>query len=536
MIRRALRRERPPATAVSEFLRDLAAREQNGAPRAVAGKEAYQAARVTRTTKHFQPDNISENAAIAESWPMLIARVRSLRRNSPSVKQAVRMIVDLVVGTGIQACPTIALEFIRASGPERDQMLDYSYESDLIFTEWAIDEADVEGKLTWWDIQRIALSELVETGDALLLECWDDSPGRKIGLCYQMLEREQLDASKDRPASMGQNRIVNGIELDARNRPVHYWIYDAHPYDHSAAFSGLITSSSPVPANRIRHLFLPFRPVQSIGLSWLHALVKCTRDLDWYLDNELTSAAIGALFTAIHSSDRHDGNLGMGDDTDDEDQDGNAPVKLGQGFIYDGGPNDDFKIAESKRPNRDAAPFLDVITLQQAMAAGLSPHRFTGDYSQTSYSSARAAHLDDDKRILPLQQWFGYRLVLPARRRVNAIAAARGRFAAVTPREFARDEDRLQRFDVTGTGREQLNPDKEQSAAAARVRAGMSTLAIENARRGLNWLRTAIQRAVEIVTYDHLGIVADLSSGGAQTGALAPATVDAVDDDEAEED
>ena len=524
---------------IGQFLTGLAKHhEQLDREAAIRGqilgisKEAYKGARVDRLTKHWQPDHRSGDAAIAESWPMLTARTRDQYCNTPTIKRAAGVLTDLIVGGGVQTFASIGDLAMSAASID----LDYALESDQMFEDWADDEADVEGHMSWGDMQRTALQDMILAGDALMLECIDDSPERIAPLCYQLLERDQLDASMDRPAAGESNRIVNGVELDAVGRPVAYWIYDAHPHDGHTAFSGSSFRSTRVPAERVIHAFVRFRPSQHVGISWLHALVQATRDLDWYLGNELTTAAIGALFTAMHTTENPGGALGLTDDEDDEDLQGNELVKLGSGLIYEGGTGDKLEIAESKRPNRDAAPFIGVIRHEQAMGAGISYLRLTGDYKGSSYTAARAAHLDDDLHIKPLQRFFGHRIAVPVRRRFNRMAAGLGRFATVTPREFMRDLRRRQRFTVLGPGREQLDPERETDAAVAKIRTGMSTLEIENGRRQQHWVKILKQRALEDRVAGQVGVVLDFSKqqgGQAQTTTTA-ATRDGQDSAESE--
>ena len=44
-----------------------------------------------------------------------------------------------------------------------------------------------------------------------------------------------------------------------------------------------------------------------------------------------------------------------------EDKFGNTRVKLGSGILFKGGKDDSFEVAESKRPSREAAPFVELI-------------------------------------------------------------------------------------------------------------------------------------------------------------------------------
>lgn len=487
------------------------------------GDAAYRLARVTRTNSNWQPTSHHGEEAIKEAWDLMMARTRDLAINSPTGKRIADTLADLIVGSGIHS---FAVPFSNSIIHQLDteslmraqiiQDLEYALESDDFFTEW-VEHADADGDNNWHELERLACYELVNAGNAILLECSVPSPDRRIPLCYQVIERDQLDADKDRPAAPGQTMILNGIEYDGRNRKIAYHIFGAHPtstYDYRGA-----QTSVRVPASRVTHVYLRFRPSQRTGTPWAQEAAQAIRDTDWYIGNELTSSALQAILTFIHKSPNHGNLAGLDDGLDDEDSYGNPLLKLGAGLIFRGGLDDSLEVAESKRPSRDAGPFIQEMRTEQAMGAGLSPSRLTRDYRSHSYTSARAAHLDDDAHIKPLQAFLASKLSLPVRRKVNAQAAAMGLYASVTPRQFRADIARLQKFEALGPGREQLDPEKETEASTAKLRAGLSTLQAENGRRQNHWVRILLQRAIEQNVTDALGLTLDFSKGqGGQVG------------------
>jgi len=502
--------------------------------------ESYKAARVNRTNHNWQPKTHAGEDAIREAWELMSARSRDLAINSPTAKAIAGTLADLIVGAGLQsyAVPfsTDVLSMLDTPDLLRTKILrdlEYSLESDEFFERWS-KTADADSENSWGELERLAMYELINAGNAILLEVLQPSADREIPLCYQLIERDQLDATQDRPGAPGMNRIQNGIEYDARNRKVAYHIYDAHPasnYD----YRGLALSSR-IPASRIIHAYMRFRPSQRSGHPWAQEAHQSIRDGDWYMGAELTSAALGALLTFIHRSPNHDLLHGLSDGMDDDsDEHGNPLMKLGAGLIFKGGVDDNIEIAESKRPNRDAAPFIAEIRTEQAMGAGISPSRLTRDYRNHSYTSARAAHLDDDAHIKPLQRFFASKISLPVRRKVNAMAAGMGLFKSKTPREFRRDMVRLQQFEALGPGREQLDPEKETEAAISKLRAGLSNLQIENGRRQQHWVRVLLQRVIEDNVSAALGITLDYSKGQGDARPQSEGRIAGEEEDAADE-
>jgi len=474
-----------------------------------ARAEAYKGAHVHRLNKDWQPQLRSGDTAIDDSWPVLTPRVRDLCRNDAVVKRAKFALRTLAIGPGIATFAAAMLDLETSDD-------DFNFESDTWFERWAEDEADVEGKRSFAELQQDAWDEMVEEGNGFLLRCQDNDPSRSVPLCYQLIESEQLDRNRNQPRTTNQNKIANGVEVDRLNRPVQYWFYDAHPFDSF----GTGTMSSPIPASRVIHCFVPFRPSMTSGISWLSPLVQGAHDLDWYLGNELTAAAIGALLTLIHKKKFPGaGALGVEDGTgDSQDEHGNSLVKMGRGVTAEIGPEDEISVAESKRPNKDAKPFIELLLRLQAMATGISYVRLTGDYKATSYTAGRAAHLDDEAFIAPLRKMFGRKVCKPVRRAHTAQIVGHGRLKAISAAQFNRQPFRWNALEIQPPGREQLNPEGETDAAAGRLRIGVSTLARECGLRGDNWRRTILQRKRENEFLKRHGVTLDFSKGGGEPG------------------
>lgn len=484
-------------------------------------QEAYRWGRISRRDVHFQPQARSADSAIYEGQDLMHRRTRSEKLNNAQIKKIVETLADLVVGCGIQTlCDPFdpLLDISALTSDDLDEHLRYALESDERHEEWFQEASlfDVSGKLSGPAMQRLSMSECVEVGDAFILRCKRQRPGNQVSLCYQLLEREQLDNTKDRAAGPGQHKIINGIELDEHNREIAFHIFDAHPFDDFWG-AGLAGKSTRVPADRVIHLYLHARPSQNIGVSWLHAIGQNNFDRDKYFGSELQSAAKAALLLLVAKLkhfNASNASLGLADDETDIDYYGNQEFKLGSTtHAARIGHEDSIEVVDTQRPNPNCGPFIKILDRDTAGGTGLSYYSVTGDYESTNYSSVRAAILAEDNHIRPIQDWHARKMALPMRREYNAEAVARGIVTSVSPRQFLENPSLYQRFDAMGPGREMLDPDKETTAAAGRCRAGFSNLKIELARRGLHWIRVMRQKALENRLTELLGVVLDFSKG-----------------------
>ena len=486
----------------------------------------YRFGRLDRATRHYQPPNVSGDLAVVESGELMHARTRDGVRNNASFKKAVEVWQDLIVGGGMQ---TLADPFepwidIASLTPEElDARLDYALESDELFAEWFNDakQFDAESRLTGAEFQRMAIRELVTVGEVFIVEILRPSNDpEQVPLCYQLIESDQRCRQINRQRTATDNKIVEGVELDEWNREVAFYLYDENQTDVASASAKV----SRIPVERCLHLYRPQRPTQHLGASELAACAQPMVDRDKLLTTELQTAAKVAALALVHKNRKGAaGSLGIAGSSDNVDNYGNSEVRLGSSPVsVHIGTDEDVQVVESNRPNPDIGVFLKTVDLDTAAGASISPYSLRGNYEATSFSSARAAKLDEDQHFGPLQQWFAACFALPMRRRFNELAALMGLIQNAPPSEFVANRKRFQRFEAMGPGRELLDPSAETEAAISRLRGSLSTLKIECGRRGLHWVRVLRQKALENRLAEVLGIVLDFSKG--QGGQVTQST------------
>lgn len=504
----------------------------------MASWEAYRLARRDRPREHYQPHGYSGDAAIIGSHDLMNRRTRDLARNTPQAKQIVRSLVNLIVGGGVQtyAWPFAPGEMLQISteleslqSGELGPRLAYALESDDLFEQWANDpkQFDAEGRLNWPEVQRMLMGESALVGNGLLVRSFTRDY-ELVPLQYQLIEREQLDQSQDRPAANGQNKIVGGVEMDDRNRVVAYHLYLDHPHEFfGLGQSALYGAGAPISeggrrqritADRVIDLALFHRPSASLGVSWLDASGQPLWDRDSYMESEIRTAAVDAVFAFVaklKDAEKY-GGLGFDDGLPDDDGYGNRQYKVGHSPVaMTVGVEESIEMVRPTRPNKDAPAFLGVVDRDIATGAGLSYFTLTGDYTGANFTSTRGAKLDEELTIKPLQAWFATHVALPVRKEFNAIAAASGLLKSISPAEFRQNQRTYQRFDAVGAGRDLLDPFKEGEARTTRLRTCLSTFKEECAKSGKHWIRVLMQIAIERKVADLFGVGLDFSKPGA---------------------
>jgi capsid protein len=182
----------------------------------------YTGATTEKRNFDFQPPHRSGNQAVRESWDLLTRRMRNMAENAPLMRRLVNLLAQHVIGEGISVY-SAAIDHLpigESSDVLNHPLFVYGDESDDWHRRWLENWADVERQKTLYEMQHVSALDLFGTGNSLWLECRKRNSDGIAPLCYQILEAEQLDRSKDRAASKGLNKISNGIEYGPDNEPV----------------------------------------------------------------------------------------------------------------------------------------------------------------------------------------------------------------------------------------------------------------------------------------------------------------------------
>lgn len=442
----------------------------------------YVGGKRSRLMSSFLPRNRAADAEIKGDWDLLTARARWLCRNNPICVGAHDTLVNNIIGEGIQT---------RASVRDNDNTLlkDWNRQSDDLYKR-AMDEMDVTGRHHWHEMTRINFGQTIESGDGFLVQSQDLSPGRLVPICFEMLESDQLDQTRDRPPGDGVNEIRRGVEIDRRGRPVAYYFYTEHP---GAIYTGLQRESERVPAWRVIHLFRQRRPSQTRGVSWFAPLVRAIWDLYQYMEFEIDAAKVASFFVYMlkrKDVGSDDGDFAFLDESGEgspEDEYGNRQAPLGPGIGLYGSPEDSLDVIQSSRPNSQATAWIQLLLQMMGQGVGLSMPRFTGDYSQTNFSSARAADLQDRKGFIPAQIWHAWKVDIEVRRRVTRQLIAQGELSIPGGlARFDRNPHRWLAIKARPPGWGYVDPPKQVQASLQAIMGGLSTFDRELGMLGLD--------------------------------------------------
>lgn len=456
------------------------------------GTRTYEAASRNRRTQYWKAGSTSANTENITALETLRNRAREQVRNNPYANRLVSMIPNNVVGKGIVA---------NISHPAPN----IAQSAQMIWNDWASSTAcDYDCKLNFAGIQNQVMRSVVEAGEVLVrLRRTNDAFPLKL----QVLEADHIATNRTfRRNEENENRVVNGVEIDAMGCPVAYWLYENHPGNIGSEILDIQKTlmTVRVPVEEIMHVFRKDRPGQLRGPSWLHPIMIRLREIDEFEDAQLVKQKISACFSAFIKD------IEVPDQKSTTDFD---LEKLEPGIVEHLPPGKDIEFASPPLPASDSYKFYMSVNLHAiATGVGVTYEGLTGDYSEVNFSSARMgdlqfrANVDNWQQNIIISQF-----CKPAFDAFKSTALLLG-----------------QPFDDmqatwTVPRRDMIDPTKEIPARIKSIRAGMETLSDAIRQNGKDPAKHFEEIKADNDTIDQLGLTLDsdprktASSGALQT-------------------
>ncbi|MDA8230158.1 MAG: phage portal protein [Magnetospirillum sp.] len=460
----------------------------------------------------------------------IVSRVRDLARNDGWAAGTVTRVLDNAIGANFR--PISKPDYRALSSGTGIKAFDAKWADEFgkavsaKWRTWANDPGrycDAQRHQTAAQMMRLAFRHKIVDGDALAILHWlPDRVGygrARYATTVQLIDPDRLSNPQLR---FDQMTMRGGVEVDAFGAATGYWIRRAHQGDwFSAAESvqwDLIPRETPWGRPIVVHDFDADRAGQHRGgAGILTPVLQRLKMLVKYDGTELDAAILNAIFGAYIESpydpEMVEGALGG--------QDGLSPYQEMRAEFHDdrritlGGarlptlfPGEAIKAVTAARPTSNFAEFEKAVLRNVAAGAGVSAQQVSQDWSDTNYSSARAALLEAWKTLHRRRTDFAHGFGQPI-------------FDAFVEEVFEVDDLPLPagapgyiecraeygRCRWLGPGRGWVDPVAEKQGAVLGMDAGLSTLESEVAENvGEDWEEILEQRKIEIDRFAELGI------------------------------
>lgn len=396
---------------------------------------------------------------------------------------------------------------------------------------------DVNRLLTVGQQFRLAMRHKLVDGESLALMYWLPERvgyGRAdYATCILLVDPDRLS----NPFQMIDSAYMRGgVELDAHGAPIAYHIREAQQNDWYLAVEAnnwvRVEREDEDGWRRVIHDYDPDRANQHRGLGVFTPVIPHIKMLARYYGIELQAATIQSIFgtyvTSPYDPAIVQDALGGGDDEElplyqnlraqwNEER----PAMLNGAKIPTLAPGESIQSVSSQHPNGNFAEFAGEMLGIAASATGLSREQVAQKWSETNYSSARAALLESWKTLTRRANDFKTNTATPIY--ANWLGEPMDNDELPLPNgapPYIECRNEYARCGWLGVARGWIDPVKEKQGSVLGMNAGLSTLKRECAEQGLDWEEVIHQRAVEVRLFKELDL--DLPNWADDGGGSGP--------------
>lgn len=503
--------------------------DQFGMP--LARSRAFMAASTShQDLARWVPRNYSPAEALHSSRDMMSSRIHDIARNDGWGSAAMSRHVDAAIGAGWRLS---AKPVARRLGIEQKEADDLGDEIEAAFDEWANDPrfyCDLQRRQYLGAQMALAYRHGIADGEAFAVVHW--CPERPMATTIEIIHPDRCITPKGRREGHG---VRSGVELGPNGEPIGYHFLVAHPGETTISAAAVARQTKYIPRETahgrtiVVHAFEIKEAGQVRGVPLLAAIVKKIRMLGRYDEVELQAAVLNALLAAFITTPADpelvaNSLAGLNELTPYQqmrvDIYGEHPVNVDGARINYLAPGDKVDFLNSRHPNAVFEQFQRASLRNIASAAGLSYEQLSMDWSQSNYSSARAALLEVWRGLTSRRDQFAKLFAQP----IYSCWLEEALDRKVIPfpkraRPFRQAVGAWSNAKWIGPGRGWVDPVKEATAAVLRIRSGLSSYERECAEQGIDYQENfrQIAREREELAKHNLNFDFDIGSAIAAT-------------------
>lgn len=460
----------------------------------------------------------------------MAARARDLRRNDAWASGAISRILDSTIGASYRfvSKPDYRALALHAKGFDAVWANEYRQVLEALWRNYSEDlgrYSDVNRRLTISQQFRLALGHKLVDGESVLIAQWRPDRIAKgaatYATCFEGIDPDRLSNPYQGP----DTRILRGgVELDNDLVAVAYHVRRAHQYDWYNALESMqwdcVEREDPDGWRRVYHDYDADRFAQNRGVSIFAPVISKLKMLARLYGTKLQAENVAAAF-GLYVTSPFDVEM-VRKALDDEDQD-EAAFGWYQGMRSDFhserdlqvngvrlatlAPGEDIKSVAPGGGQQDVTPFAHEMLRGVSAALGTSAEEVHNDYSDSSWSSARAGITQSEKTYRRRTAEFNLNTATPVIATWLEEPFEHGELPL--PRNapsYLEMRTAYARGRWLGAARGWVDPVAERQGVVLGLDAGLSTMEEECARQGADWEENLEQRAIEFHRMEDLGL------------------------------
>lgn len=376
---------------------------------------------------------------------IMSAKTEDLVRNNPNAYRAVSVFKSNIIGAGI---------IPQTISRSKNEPLKNRFEE--VLKKWSdTQDCDYNGIYDLYGLQDQVMDELCVSGNVFIRRRkrrvnvdLEEIPFQLQVLPYSQLAKGYYD---------GAQNIVNGIQYDVFGRPKYYFFYkDLTGQELTAGFllNSFINQIQKVNAKDVCHVFRADKASQRQGISWFTPVTQTLKDLNLFMYSRLVQQQNQASYTGFVISPDNDLEAYGA-------KDGEIELKPGRFQKLD--PGDEFRQIDNSSTNDDSE-FVNIYLRDISRGLGMDFLEFSGDYSETNYSSSRMSFLSWERNV---RKWQNNLIIGQWLTKMGQWIFEGSRFAGI----ISLDEQRDLYLKFVAPRREMLDAAKESKALISMIEA-----------------------------------------------------------------
>ena len=284
----------------------------DGARPQTSGYSEAGASRTRRALKGFNAHSGSPNEDINWNNYTLRQRGRMLYMSSPLATSAINTNRTKAVGIGLTLKPAIDRETLGLS-PEAAEEWQRHTKAEFLLWAKRKDACDATGMNNFNAMQQLALVSWLMSGDVLpLFKRRPPDRIRPYSLRIHLVEADRVRTPMEYGGTTypnitngknpnTENRIFDGVEVDASGMVVAYFVHSTYPWEATMAENKWVRVEAygkKTGLPNILHIMGSERPDQYRGVTYLAQVMEPLLQLRRYTDSALMMALVQSFFTA----------------------------------------------------------------------------------------------------------------------------------------------------------------------------------------------------------------------------------------------
>lgn len=543
----------PPSTSNAPVPEGVRVLNGTGSEQAITGDAYDGASRFSKELASYAPAIRSADADLLPAKRLSDSRTRDMGRNDAYIQGGATLRKDNIVGSYFMPNhkPMSRVIFGKEDTTWEDEFSEECEELFALDAESTDNWLDASRHNTLTELVRMAVDQHTMAGEALASVEWLRDRGRPCNTAIQMIDTDRLCTP---PELLFDDEIRAGVRRNMYGAPVGYYFRMSHPSDWRTPKSyewSYVPARKPWGRVQVIHIFEQLRPDQTRGISAMVAALSEMKMMKNFRQMVLQNAVLNATYAATIESELPSeaifSRLGATDSPGEiqklilnyfgghfgamnEFMGGSKNLQIDGVKIPHLPPGSKLNLRGAGQGGPLGTDFEQSLLRYIAAILGVSYEQLSRDYTNTNYSSARAAMNETHKSMLTIKRKVADRFATQTWRlwmeeQINKGMLTTWRAKAPSIYE-GRTFEAATQVDWIGAARGQVDELKETQAAVLRMAHGLSDIETENARFGFDWKKRFRQMKREKEWKEHYDILPDPIDTKNQENSLTAAPRD----------